>query len=337
MIYFLFLRLGAVFALLCAPLMLISTLPFSSAAQAQTVNCDDHPACRAAIPAGAVCRIYLDAWNGSRGFNVQRLHGMAGNASRSWPPTCYNLNQAFGLQGWRFNMRGGHKVKNIGFLHERNGVQFKLEDSDGGDFADGFVWLSRLPEFSVRGSSVFQRGCRGECILELERDSADQTIVLSGFKFERQGGDGHLRRIAIIPQPLSSAASLNQRYLVAFQDDDFAYDVRLEYSLVPADKVGPMRELSKTYKREGDATVIAERRIPVHSDLVDVTATGTGNKVLRGFELRFLNGGHFIEDIGVEPGQGYYQVWFQDHQSEDDRRKPDDPFEWRVLYSSIRF
>ncbi|MEM8541626.1 MAG: hypothetical protein AAGF25_11795 [Pseudomonadota bacterium] len=45
--------------------------------------------------------------------------------------------------------------------------------------------------------------------------------------------------------------------------------------------------------------------------------------------------GIFFEDIGIEPHAFAYEAWFQDNQSEQDRRKPDDPFRWTIAYSFL--
>lgn len=343
MIYFLFLRASAVLvvfvSLTFAPAELPPSLKFTQNAQAQLYGpyCGDHPACKANLYAATSCRLYLDARNGSRQLNINRLQEEVNGVPRSYTRPCYKDDRVYALQGWRFNTRGGHKIKTIGFMKwpDRNGVEYSLHDNDAGDFADAFVWLSILP-VGTEKRYVSRDDCRGECILELERDSADQKIVLSGFKFRRKDGDGHVKRLAVIPQ--ASEGSLRPRYLVAFQDNDFDYDVTLQYALVPSDYIGRMEQSAKTYRPNDQSRYTVDNQsanyaMSVHSDLVGPRRRG--KVVLRGFEFKFSNGGHFIEDIGVQPHANSHSVWFQDHQSDDDRRTPDDPFEWRVFYSFV--
>jgi hypothetical protein len=332
MIYILFSRLSAVCAIAAMLFMGLHASNITPAAHAQPANCDDHPACRASMPTGNVCRLYLNAGNGSQSFGEQSLDRIEGRASRSWPQRCYRGSRVFGLAGFRLNTRGGHKVKNFGFLHGRDSVEFWLEDKNSDDFSDGFVWLTGMPE-GTEERFVIRRNCRGECILRLEREDTTREIFLSGFKFSRKDGDGHVKRIAILP--LQNEGSVYPRYMVAFQDDDFEYEVRLQYVLVPRNTFGPLLEVAKTYDANNDGRMTRGEREPVHSDLIAVRQQG--NIALRGFEFKFSNGGHFIEDIGVEPDQTAFQAWFQDNQSDDDRREPDDPLEWRVLYSRIHY
>lgn len=340
MIYFLFSRLTAV--LKAGAMLLIASLftafpalNITPAAHAQErANCDDHAACRASERSGFTCRVYVDSRNGSRRLHELLLERYAGDRPRTTPFGCYRGARTYGLKGFRFNMRGGHKMQNFGMMQEANSIDFWLTDKESEDEkSDGFVWLSGMPEGSEE-FTVVEQNCRGECILRLEREDTTRAIVLSGFRFIRKDGDGHVRRIAILPQ--RDEASVNPTYRVAFQDDDFEYEVRVQYVLAPRGKIGPVLEISKSYDGNDDGRMTIGEREPVHSDLI--SARQQGNVVLRGFDLRFTNGGHFIEDIGIEPDRTAYQVWFQDHQGDDSRRRiPDDPIEWRILYSQISF
>ena len=57
-----------------------------------------------------------------------------------------------------------------------------------------------------------------------------------------------------------------------------------------------------------------------------------GDAVLTNVSLRFRNGGHYIQFLGVERIRDGYEAWFQDPQSNDDLRWPDDPFDLQMQY-----
>ena len=58
----------------------------------------------------------------------------------------------------------------------------------------------------------------------------------------------------------------------------------------------------------------------------------SGSAALTGVHMRFDNGGHFIAHLGVKRHSDGFAAWFQDGQSRDDLRWPDDPFRWEMGY-----
>ncbi|MFK7940863.1 MAG: hypothetical protein AB8B82_15890 [Roseovarius sp.] len=300
------------------------------AAHAIDEACPDHPSCVSPIVVGGSCQIYLE------GFGSQVVTGNRTNRdlywrNRSWTPGCYREDDIYALQGFRFNTRGGHKIKNFAVLNRSRDVSFALEDADSGDLASGFIWVTLMPRGSER--RFVTATCRGECIVDLPRDRLDQQVVLAGFRFRRVDGDGHVRRVMVMPMAPDSMT--DGRYRVAFQDDDFEYDVLLQYALIPADTLSNTQDVRKLYNRGGSYTD-EERADPdfVHHDLR--IRDNPGWNILRGFEFEFRNGGHFIEDIGIEKNQHGFEAWFQDNQADNERRYPDDPFEWRIIFSGYQ-
>ncbi len=324
-----------------APAAFGLTVSLLAAFPAAAQPCAD-PACQAALPAGNACRVYVSAPIGIQRVDRAALDRGAA-AGVELPIGCYQPGHVYGLQGWRFNMRGGHKVKGIRLLQDGTNIDFAFFDHDAHDFADGFAWLVPLPAGAVQRTAT--RTCRGPCDLALERKASDEIFVLVGFEFLRSSNDGHLRALSIGPSPLTTPTQEFVR--VNFRDDDFEYRVTLQYSYVQVFQVTGVAPpgfaarlldpavVGKSYRRYepgfGEAVIRGTRP---HPDLSD--AVPPGDTVLAGFSFSFSNGGHFLEDLGLERTPSTYEAWFQDHQDRSDRREPDDPFVWSASFIMLR-
>lgn len=312
---------------------------FTQNANAQI--CEGHPACRGGYYNRSTCRMYLDAPTGTRRFNARDFGEFTGRSVRTSGSidgqNCYRGDREFMLQGFRFNTRGGHKINKISYFQtlDQNRVSFAFHDRDEDDFADGYVWLRRTPFGSSTMRTVIQQGCSGECFINLGRIANGRQVALAGFSFRRTDGEGHVRRVAVMPQQLRGTT--NAGYMVAFEDDGFEYDVSLQYVLLPSGTLEGIRLESRNYSPDNIGRTILDHGTPeprtVASGLVAPHVQRT--TVLLGFDLEFTNGGHFLEDIGIEPHAFAYEVWFQDNQGVEDRRTPDDPFRWTIAYSFL--
>ncbi|MEM8541627.1 MAG: hypothetical protein AAGF25_11800 [Pseudomonadota bacterium] len=163
--------------------------------------------------------------------------------------SCYRADRRYMLQGFRFNTRGGHKISKIGFIQSSLGgsVSYSFHDQDANDFADGYVWLKATPRGSSTIRTVIRNGCLGECFINLGSIENGRQIALAGFSFRRKEGDGHVRRSAIMPQ--LGAGTTNFGYMVAFQDDDFEYDVTIQYYVLPAGTLERQRFETRAMRR----------------------------------------------------------------------------------------
>ncbi|MBY5990411.1 hypothetical protein [Roseovarius atlanticus] len=296
-------------------------------AQAQDAPCS-HAACRAAQAVAPACRIYMEASTGRATFSHRALQGRVSFASRDQPDGCLRRGQAYALQGWRFNNRGGHKVQRLRLLQRAELFDIAFEDGDGGDYIDGFAWLVPLPE-GVPIRTVQARECRGQCRLTLPGVRATDTVVLTGFEVARVGGDGHVRELAIGPADFSGGQGMMP---VTFRDDDFAFRATVQYAVLPRGMVSGDQRARSDYARQGLPNLLSARYI--HPDLQ--RPSGAGARMLRGFRMAFGNGGHFLEDVGIEPLPMAYMAWFQDNQPAAERRVPDDPLAWSVDWVSAR-
>lgn len=199
------------------------------------------------------------------------------------------------------------------------------------DFADGFVWLVPLPDGTVLRRARAE--CTGACRLELAPKAAGEVVVLAGFDIRRAENDGHVRRFAVGPV-IGTATAPEMR--VDFRDDDFAYSVEVQYAYLPPGAVAGTGDVAQSYARNDGGFGTAVVRNPSFPDPALRAETGEGDLVLQFFAFAFGNGGHFLEDIGVERRMGEYEAWFQDNQGRGERRHPDDPFDWRAGFVRLR-
>jgi hypothetical protein len=294
---------------------------------AQDAPCT-HPACTASQAVGTACRIYLHSEAGEARFHQSVVNGSVGGVSRAQPEGCYDPSRVYGLQGWRFNTRGGHKIQRIAFLQDRGTLDFGLTDGDGGDYMDGFGWLVPLPA-GTRERSTTLRSCGGRCRLGLDPMNPNDVFVLRGFEVRRVDGDGHVRRVAIGPVVGTPA---RPELRVNFRDDDFTYRVRIQYAYLPAGAISESGDVGNTYERRDPHFGAATIHSAAFSDRRLSARTPRGDAVLQSFAFGFRNGGHFLEDVGVERHSNSYEAWFQDNQSPAERREPDDSFSWRARF-----
>ncbi|WP_371227524.1 hypothetical protein [Roseovarius sp. 2305UL8-3] len=302
----------------------VLTCLFALAARAQEETCPAHPACGAAPPTAGLCRIYLNAPNGNPAFLSNGTLGTSHNGiPRIQPSGCYDPNATYAMAGWRFNIRGGAKIQQMTFLQQSDGLQFAFTDKDGGEYADGFVWLYKLPE-GTRLRTVNRISCRTSCDMSLGQFRGSPIFLIAGYDFLRHDGDGHVRRIGLRQ---NSGFADYKTYVATFTDDDFLFDVTVQYAIIPDD--GRFIRHNARWRYEPSWRNYDDRRARdlnfVHPQLDLYTETPL--RGLNAFAFDFGDGGRFLEYIGIEPFDDYAEVWFQDHQSDEDLRFPDDRFE----------
>ncbi|MEM9277630.1 MAG: hypothetical protein AAGA76_03570 [Pseudomonadota bacterium] len=310
------------FAVFISPLF--SAIP----AYTQEAPCS-HDACRASMPQGNACRIYLNSDDGDASLHRSVLSGRVGGVSRAVPEGCYQPGQVYGLQGWRFNTRGGHKIRHIKFLQDSESMEFALADHDGNDFADGFVWLVPLPDgIELQETELVE--CNGGCRIPLGDKNPFDTVVLLGFEVLRDGdNDGHVRQFSV---GRTSGPPTSPEMRINFSHDDFGYRARVQFAVLPAGTVSGTNRIGKSHEGHtgGFGTARVSNPTSPNADLRDDTPAG--DSVLQSFGFAFENDGHFLEDVGIERISLGYEVWFQDNQARGERRNPDDPFIWRASY-----
>ena len=137
-------------------LFILAGVVVVSGAVAQEAPCE-HAACRASPAFGAACRVYLDAADGDVTLHRSVLGGRVGGVSRAVPEGCYRADRVYGLQGWRFNTRGGHKIRQVKSLQRDGSLSFALADHDATISRTGSYGWCRCPTgrcYAVQGRSA---------------------------------------------------------------------------------------------------------------------------------------------------------------------------------------
>ncbi|MBN1427428.1 MAG: hypothetical protein JXB07_03525 [Anaerolineae bacterium] len=233
-----------------------------------------------------------------------------------------------GLSGFRFNFKGGdHHFGSLVSTFDSPGVvgccsgswYTKLSDYNSDDAYWYDIRWQELPPgitYGSGGESVKMDG-QEHWITIGHNYTLFTRPVLTGFKISGDGrSDSHLERISILlvgearpgygyPEPIMARVRLG--------GGGADKSVRISYALVPT------RNLSMYgYDIKGTSSNGNER-------------TGTlsaGNPVLLGFDLRFKNGAHHVDRVGVEVWPFNWRVTFEDHNH-------DDPYEYAIYYDNV--
>lgn len=280
-------------------------------ASAQTAEVCEGVGCTAAEPVGRACRIFFQG----DGVALNRFNiGGFDRYDVERPDGCLQPGQVYGLQGFRMHWPGGHKVARFAIHQAGGGFQFFMRDARGIDPAQAFVWLVPLPP----GTELRETRCQFGCVPLVPPIPRDKVYVIAGFDFKKPKGDGHLESF-LIDTTFVGSGQLG----AVFRDKDRWNSVRIiQYAVVDRSALAGNATISGSYTRDQ----AGELR----------KATAEGDAVLTKLSFKFGNGGHFIEDIGLERSRFSYEAWFQDDQSRADRRTPDDPFDWEAQFRFLR-
>lgn len=273
------------------------------------------------------------------------------------------LSAAPALSDFRlwFN-NGDHMVRTIGVMHDHGAMQAYFNDQNGDDqFRVKAKWIN-IP--GATGGTITAAG-GGTFNIQLPPKPANSTIVISGFKFERQNAtDANIRTIAI---KIDQQNSIAQVSLIDDQREDYRGIVEPTMTggvlgLVPFGTLfgsgismesiirGIMNE-GRTTARPYAATIqyafVPNSRITSNGAVSGVDRLKSnmqgqqptnGHLVYRGFVFRFNNSDHHLLGMGIHlngmppfPGQradATAPITWQDNNR-------DDPLQWYVDYSMV--
>jgi hypothetical protein len=184
-----------------------------------------------------------------------------------------------------------------------------LRDADGGDAISGAVKLTDLRRLGSH-REVVRRDCTGECRLRIPHLIGTEAFVLTGFGFRRDRGDRHVLQVKV------RQAAHNGYIDVKLVDNSGTgtYFAHVTYAVIPRARLEPYLVQARSGgPARGEASV----------------ARSPGQALLQSFDLRFLNGDHHLQRIGVDLTGDRLLVRFRDQNG-------DDPFEWHVEYSILR-
>lgn len=196
--------------------------------------------------------------------------------------------------------------------------------------------------------------CRGRCDVSLERISATQTMLLTGFSFERPSDDHNIRRISVQLRPERGVAEVafvddggleirsfsNDQgglSVSTYRDTNREYVVTLQYVVVNLTRVREQRRISGGVSRRGTPW-----HPPVHQARVAVPVVdrpsefgwssqgvNTPPYALQGFEFGFTNSDHFLKEVGINLARAGEIVEFQDNDG-------GDGIAWSVDYAVLK-
>lgn len=101
-------------------------------------------------------------------------------------------------------------------------------------------------------------------------------------------------------------------------NDDFSY--RVDFAVVPAELVSARGSLQPS-------PVTGTQR--AYITRYDAKILDAEQPVLQGFDLKFENGDHEMDQIGIRLQPGLAEVWYND-------KNKDDPFSWSVQFVDLR-
>jgi hypothetical protein len=215
------------------------------------------------------------------------------------------LGTYIALTGFAFNFESGDsRVQSLGFMPEGERVDVVLADAKGDDAYNFQATYAKLSNIAGATMNAGKDNCFGECTFAVKPPAPpnpeDATFILRGFRFTRESGDDHIRRIAV-------RYRWPDRVDVAFRGTTAGkFKVEIEYGYI-----------GKTFTK-GPATATGVRQNGEKSLLVKASkAPGTGLTMVQGFDVQFENGTHHLGAFGITRASGGFNVQFNDQNYDD--------------------
>ena len=193
---------------------------------------------------------------------------------------------------------------------EDTAVFARYEDQSSNDDFSWRIDAQRLPYGSTRHVATGCQDNGADVNGPIGPIPYDKVPVLLGFDLDRDT-DHNLETIGIYLF-IDGAGRLNLTRI--FEDERSVgdrYCYRVDYALVPLNRVRAQWHLVETVHRTGSHTVAIGAR-----------------PVLQGFRMEFQNGDHHIDRLGMRLDPGVLTVWFND-------QNDDYPFLWQVWYADL--
>jgi hypothetical protein len=219
-----------------------------------------------------------------------------------------------GRFGFAFGPREDHFLQQIliapGF--PPGPMRLGFADENGDD-----KYCYNVTHFDIRDVRIRQvsRGLdicseAGRCTVRLDKPAGNFVFVLIGFSLSfRAPFDHPLQEVAILEKDGELTVAYNDEHFDP-PEDTFLWS--LQYAYVPRDRFRDVGELSGTGAKD---RVLGE--IPA------------GKAVLRGFRVKFSDGDHNIQQIGVRPNTtGTVFITYRDNDGND---KFDWEYRWAIL------
>lgn len=138
--------------------------------------------------------------------------------------------------------------------------------------------------------------CTGSCLHPLTSPGAGYVFVLRGFRFYFRADDHHIDQIGVVRESNGVRTYFNDK------NDDDPYVVFVDYAWLPSWMVERTGQLTGTDDGGG----------------VQRAVTSADRAVITGFKVDFVSDDHHLRDVGVLTRTSDVQVYYEDHNSDDD-------------------
>lgn len=181
-----------------------------------------------------------------------------------------------------------------------------LQDRDGRDTISGTIKLSIAHLGRDEQATVAATG-----LTKQPRLTQPEAFILTGFSFDNGAGiDRHVLQVKV--EQFAGLGYIDVRFV-----DNSAsglYSAEVTYAVIPRSALNLF-------------AIRARSAVPVVGESVEPRPSGVA--LLQSFDLRFLNGDHHLQRIGIDLTGGRIFVRFRDQDA-------NDPFVWFVQYSTLR-
>ena len=229
-----------------------------------------------------------------------------------------------GLSGFRFNFKSGdHHFRSLVATFDSPGVvgccsglwYENLSDYNNDDAYWYDIRWQELPSdviYGSNGATIPMDGATHSIYLG-ENNLRTSKPVLTGFKIAGSNGDSHLEGIQLHVDGQSNTFPTQVYVTVQLNGGGSEKSVFVSYALVP------LRHIARSNWVGGTSS---------GSERSGTLPDNAGNPVLTGFKLKFTNGAHHIDRLGVEVWPNSWRATFEDHNH-------DDPYEYGMTYVDL--
>jgi hypothetical protein len=211
------------------------------------------------------------------------------------------------LDSFYFQYTGDdHHITSLAAMPQSNGqIMLALADKNNDDDYFYSVEHKRRSDSGIITGS-FVDFCSGSCLYPLASPGAGYVFALRGFRFYYRSDDHHIDQIGIVRESNGVRTSFNDK------NDDDPYVVYVDYAWLPAWMVERTGQVTGTDDGGGVQRAVAS----------------ADRAIIAGFKMDFVSDDHHLRDVGVLTRISDVQVYYEDHNSDDD-------FSYRVDYAVL--
>ena len=223
--------------------------------------------------------------------------GVSGISGGGYTYATYNSPGVALLDSFYFQYTDDdHHLTSLAAMPQSNGqIMLALADKNNDDDYFYSVEHKRRSESGIITGS-FVDFCSGSCRYPLAPPGAGYVFALRGFRFYFRSDDRHIDQIGIV--------RVSDGVWTYFNDKscDDPYVVYVDYAWLPSWMVERTDRLTGTDDGGG----------------VQRAVTSANRAVITGFKMDYVSDDHHLRDVGVLTRTSDVQVYYEDHNSDDD-------------------